>query len=84
MTPFCNLLFLWSDPPTSNRAKSLITIICRDAIQSIERNRVLVEACHLALLSVCVSVQWVKLWKMADWICILLGVVSGVVEGWVY
>jgi len=54
------------------------------AIQSIERKRVLVQACRLAHLSVCLSVRWVNCGNTADWIWMLFGLMMGPVEGWVY
>jgi len=56
-------------------------------VQSIERKRMLVHACRLSHLSVCLSicrsVQMVYCGKTADWIWMLFGVVSGVGQGMV-
>jgi len=50
-------------------------------MQSTERKWALVQACRLAHLSVCRSVQWVNCGKTADWIWMSFGVVSKVGRG---
>ena len=56
-------------------------IISRVAIQSIERQRVLVQTCRQSRPSVCRSVQRVYCGKTADWIWMPFGVVSVVSRG---
>jgi len=51
------------------------------SINAVERKQVLLQVCHPCHLSVCLSDWEVYCGKMADWIWIQFGVVSGVGRG---
>jgi len=48
------------------------------SINTIEHKRVFLQVCRPCHLSDCQSVLWVSCGKMADWIWMLFGMVSGI------
>ena len=85
MYTFCETSLTYDMLPTSTELLSLLLATLL-TINTIERKQVLEQSCHLAHLLICrsvcllvgLSVWCVNCGKMADWIWMPFGVMSGV------